>query len=93
MAFRVAAGELKDRKRRTTQIEESSYQLPEEAIAMVSLLRRLSPKQRAAVVLHYFADLPNDAIGQVLGVTTATVRVHLSQGRRHLHHLLEEDDA
>ena len=93
VAFRVAAGELKDRKRRTTQIEESSYQLPEEAIAMVSLLRRLSPKQRAAVVLHYFADLPNDAIGQVLGVTTATVRVHLSQGRRHLHHLLEEDDA
>jgi RNA polymerase sigma-70 factor, ECF subfamily len=93
VAFRVAAGELKDRKKRITQVEEPSYQLPEEAIAMVSVLRRLSPKQRAAVVLHYFADLPNDAIAQVLGITTATVRVHLSQGRRRLHHLLEEDDA
>jgi RNA polymerase sigma-70 factor (ECF subfamily) len=93
VAFRLTAGELKDRKMRTTQIEESSYQLPEEAIAMVSLLGRLSPKQRAAVVLHYFADLPNDQIAHILGVTTATVRAHLSQGRRRLHHLLGEDDA
>ncbi len=93
VAFRVAAGELKDRTRRTTQIEESSYELPDEAIVMVSLLRRLSPKQRAAVVLHYFADLPNAMIAEILGVTTATVRVHLSQGRRRLRHLLEEDDA
>ncbi|TMK36339.1 MAG: RNA polymerase sigma factor [Actinobacteria bacterium] len=93
VAFRVAAGELKDRKLRTTQIQESSYQLPEEAIAMMSLLKRLSPKQRAAVVLHYFADLPNTAIAEVLDVKTATVRVHLSQGRKRLRHLLEEDDA
>lgn len=93
VAFRVAAGELNDRKRRTAQIEESSYELPEEAIVMVSLLRRLPPKQRAAVVLHYFADLPNAMIAEVLGVTTATVRVHLSQGRKRLHHLLEDDDA
>jgi RNA polymerase sigma-70 factor (ECF subfamily) len=93
VAFRVAAGELKDRTRRTTQFEESSYELPEEAVVMVSLLRHLSPKQRAAMVLHYFADLPNAAIAEILGVTTATVRVHLSQGRRRLRHLLEEDDA
>ena len=93
VAFRIAAGELKDRKMRTNQIEESSYQMPEEAIAMVSLLGQLSPKQRAAVVLHYFADLPNEQTAEILGVTTATVRVHLSQGRRRLHRLLEEDDA
>ena len=93
VAFRIAAGELKDQRMRENQIEESSYQLPEEAIAMVSLLRQLSPKQRAAVVLHYFADLPNQQIAEILGVTTATVRVHLSQGRRRLHRLLEEDDA
>ena len=67
--------------------------MPEEAIAMVSLLGQLSPKQRAAVVLHYFADLPNEQTAEILGVTTATVRVHLSQGRRRLHRLLEEDDA
>jgi RNA polymerase sigma factor (sigma-70 family) len=93
VAFRVAAGELKDRTRRTAQIEESFYELPDEAIVMVSLLRRLSTKQRAAVVLHYFADFPNTMIAEILGVTTATVRVHLSQGRRRLRHLLEEDDA
>jgi len=93
VAFRIAAGELKDRKMRTNQIEESSYRLPEDAIAMVSLLGRLSPKQRAAIVLHYFADLPNEQTAEILGVTTATVRVHLSQGRRRLHRLLEEDDA
>jgi RNA polymerase sigma factor (sigma-70 family) len=93
VAFRVAAGELKDRDRRTFQIDESSYELPEEAVTMVSLLGQLSPKQRAAVVLHYFVDLPNATIAEILGVTTATVRVHLSQGRKRLHRLLEEDDG
>jgi len=93
VAFRVAAGELKDRQRRAMQVEEHPYEMPEEAILMSSLLRRLPRKQRAAVVLHYFADLPNGDIAEVLGVTTATVRVHLSQGRKRLHHLLEEDDA
>jgi RNA polymerase sigma-70 factor, ECF subfamily len=91
-AFRVAAGELKERRRRQDAAPEAAYEMPEETATMMTLLKRLPAKQRAAVVLHYYADLPNDRIAAALGITTATVRVHLSQGRRRLKQLLEESD-
>ena len=90
-AFRIAAGELKERGRRQDAAPETTYEMPEETVTMMTLLQRLPAKQRAAVVLHYYADLPNDRIAAALGITTATVRVHLSQGRKHLRRLLEED--
>ena len=90
-AFRIASGELKDRGRIDGLAPEASYEMPDDALAMTALLRRLPTKQRAAVVLHYYADLPNERIAKVLGITTATVRVHLSQGRKRLKQLLEEE--
>jgi RNA polymerase sigma-70 factor (ECF subfamily) len=56
-------------------------------------LRKLSPNQRLAVVLHDYADRTTDEIASVLGATRATVHVHLSQGRRRLRRLLEDDDG
>lgn len=90
VAFRIASGELKERRRIGEQSPETGYDMPDDALAMTALLRRLPTKQRAAVVLHYYADLPNERIARVLGITTATVRVHLSQGRKRLRQLLEE---
>ena len=49
VAFRLAAGELKDRGRRRREQEESSYEPPGPATEVVEALRRISPKQRAAV--------------------------------------------
>ena len=92
-AFRIAAGELKERRRYGEEHVGGSYELPEEAIALGSVLRRLPAKQRAVVVLHYYSDIPNERIAEVLGITRATVRVHLSQGRRRLKRLLEDEDA
>jgi RNA polymerase sigma factor (sigma-70 family) len=37
-------------------------------------LEKLSERQRAAVVLRYYEDLPDERIGEVLGCRTATVR-------------------
>jgi RNA polymerase sigma-70 factor (ECF subfamily) len=90
-AFKIAAGELKERSSRAGRPVAGSYELPEEAVALAVTLRALPPKQRAAIVLHYYADLPNERIAEVLGITRATVRVHLSQGRRRLKRLLEDD--
>jgi RNA polymerase sigma-70 factor (ECF subfamily) len=91
VAFRVAAGAL---KMRSLPIEPhlGSYEMPDDALLMTGLLRRLPTKQRAALVLHYYADLPNPRIAEILGVSVATVRVHLSQGRRRLRRLLEDSD-
>lgn len=91
-AFRIAAGQLKEGHVRGRPASEASYEMPDDAVVMVSLLRTLPPKQRAAIVLHYYADLSNSRIAEVLGITTATVRVHLSQGRKRLKRLLEGSD-
>jgi RNA polymerase sigma factor (sigma-70 family) len=38
---------------------------------------RLSPQQRAAILLHVQEELPTSQIAMVLGCSEATVRVHL----------------
>lgn len=91
-AFRIAAGEMKARRRRWDQVVEETYEMEEPARDLVVALRRLSPRQRAAVILHYYADLPVRQIAEVLGSSAATVRVHLSQGRKRLRRYLEETD-
>jgi RNA polymerase sigma-70 factor (ECF subfamily) len=93
VAYRVATGELGRRRRHVEPHDRGTYELPEDAIAIAQLLGRLSAKRRAAVILHHFADMPNAEIARILGVTGATVRVHLSQGRKQLKHLMEDADA
>jgi RNA polymerase sigma-70 factor, ECF subfamily len=93
VAYRVATGELGRRRRHVDAFDQRTYDLPDDAIVVAHLLGQLSAKRRAAVVLHYFADIPNTEIARILSVTTATVRVHLSQGRKQLKELMEDSDA
>jgi DNA-directed RNA polymerase specialized sigma24 family protein len=44
-------------------------------------LRRLTPRQRAAIVLTELLDIDAKAAGKVLGVRAETVRSLASQGR------------
>jgi RNA polymerase sigma-70 factor (ECF subfamily) len=90
-AFRIAAGELKDRRRRIgIDTSDGSYELGEGRSELVSALSKLSPNQRGALVLHYYADRSTKQIAVILGMSAATVRVHLSQGRKRLRSILEE---
>jgi RNA polymerase sigma-70 factor (ECF subfamily) len=92
-AFRIAAGELKDRGRfRAPAALDPGYETQEPSARLVSALGRLSPNQRAALVLHYYADHSTKDIARILGASAATVRVHLSQGRKRLRRILEEPD-
>lgn len=94
-AFRVAAGELKRRGRTAGATEgatlDAGYDLPEPIDHLLQALSRISPNQRLAVLLHDYADRPTAEIAQTLGTSRATVHVHLSQGRRRLRRLLEDD--
>jgi RNA polymerase sigma-70 factor (ECF subfamily) len=91
-AFRIAAGELKDRRRRIgVDTSDGSYELGGDRSELVSALSKLSPNQRAALVLHYYADRSTKQIAVILGMSAATVRVHLSQGRKRLRSILEEE--
>jgi RNA polymerase sigma-70 factor (ECF subfamily) len=93
--FRIAAGDLKDRRRRQAMSvrAEDWYEIPEAAIQILEAFARLSPRQRAAVILHDHVGYSTKEVAAIIGSTAATVRVHLSHGRRRLRSLLEVDDA
>jgi RNA polymerase sigma-70 factor (sigma-E family) len=55
-----------------------------ERSALADDIARLSPKQRAVIVLRYYADLPDDAIAEWLGCSRNTVRVHALRALRSL---------
>jgi RNA polymerase sigma factor (sigma-70 family) len=51
----------------------------------------LAPRQRAAVVLHYYEDLPVLEVARVLNVSESTVKQHLMRARSRLAELLDEE--
>jgi RNA polymerase sigma-70 factor (ECF subfamily) len=71
---------------------EDWYEIPEAATQILEALGGLSPRQRAAVVLHDHVGYSAKEVAAIMGSTAATVRVHLSQGRRRLRTLLEAGD-
>jgi RNA polymerase sigma-70 factor (ECF subfamily) len=58
---------------------------------VLSAIARLSDRQRAAVVLHYYADRPVKDVADLLGSTAAAVSVHLFRARKNLRDLLGDD--
>ncbi|HEV2371842.1 MAG TPA: sigma-70 family RNA polymerase sigma factor [Streptosporangiaceae bacterium] len=52
--------------------------------AMLSVLRSLSPRQRARMMLRYYEDLPAAEIAAVLGVAEGTVKRYLSEAMSHV---------
>jgi RNA polymerase sigma-70 factor, ECF subfamily len=91
-SFRIAAGELKARGHRPGREDESVYVMPEPIADLVQALGTLSPNQRAAAILHDYADLPTSHVAKILGCSQATVRVHLAHARKRLRPLLEDVD-
>jgi RNA polymerase sigma-70 factor (ECF subfamily) len=91
-AFRIAAGELQTRRRAAELSTDLPYEMPESTVDLVRALRRVSPNQRAVVVLRLYADMASSEVAQVLGISPTTVRVHLMQARRRLRRDLEEHD-
>jgi RNA polymerase sigma-70 factor (sigma-E family) len=57
---------------------------------LVRALAQLPARQRAAVVLRYLEDLPDEQTALVLGCTPATVRSHVARGLARLRPLLTD---
>lgn len=91
--FRVAGGLLQERGRPEPSGVEGSYEMEEPARELVAALRRLSPKQRAAVVLHHAAGYTVKEVARIIGSTPGAVKIHLLRGRRRLRELVEDDRA
>lgn len=90
VAFRVASADLKGRERMTnSEIEERPGPEPHD---LVEALSQLPDRQRASIVLHYYAGYSLDEIASILGTRKGTIGAHLHRGRARLHELLEVDD-
>lgn len=89
-AFRIAAGELKNRRSESNSFPERAYEIEPESMELAIALANLSDRQRSAAVLHYIADKPVTEVAAILGTTSGTVKVHLSRARRRLREELGE---
>jgi RNA polymerase sigma-70 factor, ECF subfamily len=92
VAFRTATAELKRRRRIGGEVPERASDWPAPAAEMLSALGELSPRQRGAIVVHYYADRPVKEVARILGSTPPAVRVHLMRGRKRLREILERGD-
>lgn len=87
-AFRIAAGELKRRRRMSPEVDQAvGDALP--TFELRDALMRVSPKQRAALFLFYFCGYRPREIARMIGSTQSAVRVHLFRGRKRLAALLD----
>jgi RNA polymerase sigma factor (sigma-70 family) len=70
-------------RERPGDVPERGLDLTPETDAVWGVLRTLSERQRAAVVLRFYEDLPDDEIARLLGCRPATVRslVHRALAR------------
>jgi RNA polymerase sigma-70 factor (ECF subfamily) len=92
-AFRIAAGELSRRRREAEDAPDMSYEVPEGTAELLLALPLLTPKQRVAIVLHYYVGYSLKEVAQITGSTPSAVGVQLYRGRKHLRELLGDDDG
>jgi len=91
----------RERVRRVVEIQEIPLGGPASPDSQRSLairdqlergFRRLAPDQRAVLTLHYFLDLPDAEVADVLGVPIGTMKSRLNRASSALRAALEADD-
>ena len=92
-AIRVASEELRRGRRSGALVETAGDDGLGDLGELMKALRRLSPNQRAAVVLHYEEGFKVREVAALLGMSSATVKVHLHRGRKRLRELLGSEEA
>jgi RNA polymerase sigma factor (sigma-70 family) len=66
---------------------------PELALDLIRALQRITPRQRAVVILQLYGGFTTAEVATLLGMAQPTVRVHFSQGRKRLRRSLEASDG
>ncbi|MFL5736324.1 MAG: RNA polymerase sigma factor [Actinomycetota bacterium] len=90
-AFMIARGELARLRLDLPAGVDTTVSPPEPVTDVVRALAELSPTQRAATVLHYFADYSLAETAAVLRSIRSAVGVHLFRARKRLRDLLGDE--
>jgi RNA polymerase sigma-70 factor (ECF subfamily) len=96
VAIRQAGKVAAKRKRRRSLEADVPDVRPEPSLPDEELRRAIASlpgNQRAAIVLHYYEDRSVADIGNVLGCSENTAKVHLHRARKRLASLLGEEAA
>lgn len=72
------------------EIKDEPYDINEES-PMLSYIRTLPPKQKAAIYLFYYEDMPVNEIAVAMGANQNTVLSWLRRGRKTLEKILKEE--
>lgn len=93
--FRRLALERREASKRSGDLRGARS--PDDALAdtdeMFTALRQLSDRQRTAIVLRFYEDLPEKAIAEAMGVSVGTVKSTLSRGMERLRAVLGSEVA
>ena len=81
----LALGEVRRRDRADRRVHASTSELALDAVVvqraeLVTVLLRLSRRQREVVAMRYLADLPEAQVAAALGCSVGTVKQHASRG-------------
>jgi RNA polymerase sigma-70 factor (ECF subfamily) len=83
-AERRATDRLRDPGRHEEGTPSGASSRSDERVDLERALSGLSPRQREAIVLHYYLDLPIADIAKALGVAEGTVKTTLHRARASL---------
>jgi len=90
-AFRIAGGLVAERSGSSgLGPVDGSMPLTGSLAEFLALLGDLSPQQRACVALRYVGGYTSPEIGELLGTSAGTVRVHLHRARAALRQTITE---
>jgi RNA polymerase sigma-70 factor (ECF subfamily) len=96
-AFRIGAGLLADGRRAhaaPAPVESPDVAtLPDDAVALIDALDRLSPADRQIVVLSLVGGWPAADIGRLVDTSAGAVRVRLHRAKARLRTILEDHDG
>jgi RNA polymerase sigma factor (sigma-70 family) len=59
-------------------------------LSLLAGMAKLAPRERAAVALHYYADLPVDAVAKTMGTSPNTVKTQLREALAKLRLALDD---
>ena len=76
-------------RQKAAALAPAAPDLPGHLVEFFDALHHLSPRQRTAIVLRYYADLPDEEIAAHLGCRRSTVRVLVHRALAHLREVIE----
>ena len=86
--FKIAAGELRQRRAVDHDVPEGMVVDELADTEVLGAVAALPERQRAAVLLFYYADRPGHEAAEMLGMSASTFRVHLARARVNLRRTL-----